>query len=104
VGVLSGRLDPSSPMSCLFVLAPFVLRSWHDKQLRELSCDKRESPNSRSPSLVFRGSIGGGSGIGVIGSSAMMLPDSSGWTSCDGTAERGSPPKISMLIAIAGHR
>jgi hypothetical protein len=50
-------------------LAPFVLRLWHEEQLRELPRDRRESPNKRSPSLTFKASIGRGSGTGVMGSS-----------------------------------
>src|SRR3981189_2606640 len=42
VGVFSGMLDPSRPTSWLFKLAPFVRRSWHDEQLRELSCDSQD--------------------------------------------------------------
>src|SRR5260370_42166838 len=87
VRVLNGRLEPSRPMSCRFVLAPLLPISWHDEQLRELSRDKRGSPNRRSPSLTFPGLIGGGSGMGVIGSSA--TPDSRGWVSRLGGGRAG---------------
>src|SRR4051812_35160836 len=69
VSVLNGSSEPSRPMSRRLGLAPFVLRSWHDEQLRELSCDSRGSSNNRSPSLTFSGSIVGGLDMAVIGSS-----------------------------------
>src|SRR5262249_18961080 len=55
VSVLKGSSEPSRPMSRCLGLAPFVLRSWHDEQLRELSCDRRGSSNNLSPSLTFSG-------------------------------------------------
>src|SRR5262245_57363652 len=69
VSVLSGSSEPSRPMSCRLGLAPFVLRSWHDEQLRELSRDRRGSPNNRSPSLTFSESIAGALKMAVMGSS-----------------------------------
>src|SRR6266850_2122955 len=105
VGVFSRRLEPSMPTSWLFKLAPFVRRSWHDEQLRELSCDSRGSPNRRSPSLIFSGSIAGGSGMGVIGSSATVLFDSGGCTSdCDVAEESCKLPSISAQITIPRRR
>ena len=70
VSVLSGSSAPSRPTSRRLGLAPFVLRSWHDEQLRELSCDRRGSSNNRSPSLTFSGSIAGRArygGDGLVG-------------------------------------
>src|SRR4051812_47672461 len=67
VSVLSGSSEPSKPMSRRLGLAPFVLRSWHDEQLRELSCDRRGSSNNRSPSLTFSGSIVGGLAMAGVG-------------------------------------
>src|SRR3979490_2521053 len=101
VGVFSGMLDPSRPTSWLFKLAPFVRRSWHDEQLRELPGHGRGSPNRRAPSLIFSGSIAGGSGMGVIGSSATVLFDSGGCTSdCDPAGGGRNLPSISAQITI----
>src|SRR6266702_7576312 len=86
VSVLSDSSAPSRPTSCRFVLAPFVPRSWHDEQLLELSTDKRASLNRRSPSLTFRGSIAGGAGMGVMGSSGLLAACGNNWDSArDGT-------------------
>jgi hypothetical protein len=100
VGVLSGRLEPSKPLSWLSLLAPFVLRSWHEAQLRELPRDRRGSANRRSPSLTFEASIGRGSGTGVMGSSETFA--SCHCTSGCGIAEESNrPPGIKMqIIAI----
>ena len=68
VGVLNGSSDPLTPRSRAFALAPFVLVSWHEPQLSVLSCDRRGSRNSCSPSATRRGSSLAGAGIGVIGS------------------------------------
>jgi hypothetical protein len=68
VGVLNGRSDPSAPRSRALTLAPFVLVSWHEPQLSVLSCDRRGSWNSCSPSATRRGSSPAGAGIGVIDS------------------------------------
>src|SRR5882762_205907 len=104
VSVLSGRLDPSRPTSWLFVLAPFVPRSWQDVQLRELPRDSRGSPNRRSPSFIFLGSVSGGAGMGVIGSSAFAMLDCSGCAGvCDDAGQSCKPPRISTQIA-AGRR
>src|SRR4051812_49612230 len=79
VSVLSGSSEPSNPMSRRLGLAPFVLRSWHDEQLRELSRDRRGSSNNRSPSLTFSGSIVGGLGMaGVGGRGAPPVPGGAG--------------------------
>src|SRR5258708_2909587 len=69
VGVLSGRFEPSKPLWRLSLLAPFVLRSGHEAQLRKLPRDRRVSANRRSQSLTFKASIGRGSGTGMMGSS-----------------------------------
>src|SRR6202035_5191481 len=68
VGALNGSSDPSAPRSRAFALAPFVLVSWHEPQLSVLSCDRRGSWNSWSPSATRRGLSPAGTGIGVIGS------------------------------------
>src|SRR5258705_10849696 len=68
VGVLNGSSDPLAPRSRAFAPAPFVLVSWHEPQLSVLSCDRRGSRNSCSPSATRRGSSPAGAGIGVIGS------------------------------------
>src|SRR4030088_2872046 len=78
VGVFSGMLDPSRPTSWLFKLAPFVRRSWHDEQLRELSCDSRGSPNKRSPSLIFSGAHAVATGVRVQLRRQMVRVDSRG--------------------------
>jgi hypothetical protein len=70
-------------MSCRFPLAPFVVMSWQDEQLLELSRAKRPSLNKRSPSLTLSGSIAGVAGVGVIGSST-PLAVSVGAGNCDG--------------------
>src|SRR5882672_10063603 len=104
VRVLSGRLEPSRPTSWSFVGAPFVPRSWHDEQLRELSRDRRGSPNRLSPSLIFRGSIFCGAGMGRIGSSPVVPFDSNVCPSVrDGPEESCKPPNISTQIT-AGQR
>jgi hypothetical protein len=55
--------------------------------------------------LIFRGSIAGGSGMGVIGSSATVLFDSGGCTSdCDVAGERCKLPSISAQITITRRR
>jgi hypothetical protein len=69
VSVFNGSSVPSGPTSRRLGLAPFVLRSWQDEQLRELSCDRRRSSNKRSPSLTFSGSVVGGLDMAVMGSS-----------------------------------
>jgi hypothetical protein len=51
--------------------------------------------------LTFGGSIAGGAGIGVIGSSAVVLFDSIDCPSgCDGTGESCKPNKINAQIVV----
>ena len=101
VGVLSGRVVPSRPSSWLTLVAPLEPRSWHDEQLRELSRDRRGSPNSRSPSLTCMGSIGGSEGMGVIGSSEMLLFASGGCASGCGIAnESNRAPRTKMQMIV----
>src|SRR3954467_12076204 len=97
VSVLSGSSEPSKPMSRRLGLAPFVLRSWHDEHLRELSCDRRGSSNNRSPSLTFSGSIVGGLDMAVMGSS--VPPDArAGPEAC--ADERCKQPNTTVKTAI----
>jgi hypothetical protein len=85
-------------MSRRLGLAPFVLRSWHDEQLRELSCDRRGSSNNRSPSLTFSGSIVGGLDMAVMGSS--VPPDARGGPSACASARESCKQPITIKTAI----
>src|ERR1700675_4167051 len=108
VGVLNGSGDPLASRSRAFALAPFVLVSWHEPQLTVLSCDRRESWNSWSPSATRRGLSPAGTGIGVIHSA----PDddrTAGATAINATAARASanalrPSPGGQEASVRAHR
>lgn len=61
----------------------------------------RESPNRRSPSFIFSGSIERRAGTGVIGSSVAVPQDSNGCRNgCDGAHESCKPPVINRQTAV----